>query len=271
MQKKSYQKELTISGTQQRRGNNKRQDVMKIQSWLILYDLAHPGSGTSTDIDGDFGPATEKAVNNFRGNNKMPATSIVDSELFELLCAPLRSAFENTVTGNGLRERIVNVASQHLAERPFELRIKGESNSGPWVRSYMDGNEGKEWYWCMGFVQTIIDHAASSLGKNFKTLMPLTYSCDTVGTTGLNKGILSRYQAIRQDSSIVQPGDIFLRQKTRFDWTHTGIIINVEDEIFETIEGNTNDDGSRNGDRVCRRTRNFMRSKLDVFSVEPLV
>jgi hypothetical protein len=65
--------------------------------------------------------------------------------------------------------------------------------------------------------------------------------------------------------------DIFLLQKSKNDWTHTGIIINAEDEILETIEGNTNEDGSRNGNRVRRRTRNFMKSMLDVFSVGSLL
>ncbi|MEI7897695.1 MAG: peptidoglycan-binding domain-containing protein [bacterium] len=271
MQKKSYQNELAFSVPQQRGGNNKKQDVMKIQSWLTLFDLANPGSGLSTGIDGDFGPATEKAVKNYQISKKLPATGIVDPILFEKLCEPLKTAFENPLKGGGLRELILNAARQHLASKPFELNIKGQSNSGPWVRSYMDGNEGEDWYWCMGFVQTIIDQAASSLGKTFKALMPLTYSCDTVGTTGINKGILYRYSKVRKDPSIVKPGDIFLVQKTEYDWTHTGIIINIEEGLFETIEGNTNDDGSSNGNRVCRRNRNFMQSKLDVFSVEPLV
>ena len=101
--------------------------------------------------------------------------------------------------------------------------------------------------------------------------MPLTYSCDTVGTTGLTKGILSRFEKLRTDPSIVKPGDIFLLQQSPNDWIHTGIIINIGNGIFETIEGNTNGDGSHNGNRVFSRARNFMASKLDVFSIESLV
>jgi hypothetical protein len=55
------------------------------------------------------------------------------------------------------------------------------------------------------------------------------------------------------------------------DWIHTGIIISVSGDVFETIEGNTNNDGSHNGNRACKRVRNFKTSKLDVFSIEPLV
>ncbi len=101
--------------------------------------------------------------------------------------------------------------------------------------------------------------------------MPLTYSCDTVGTVGLQKGLLTRYTAVRNDPSVVKPGDIFLLQQTPHDWVHTGIVTAVIGDVFETVEGNTNDGGSRNGVAVLKRVRNYRSSKLDVFSVEPLV
>ena len=271
MIKNQFQKEITISGTQSNGAEtNNKKDVLKIQSWLNLYAHSSPASGTSTGIDGDFGDATEKAVKNFQKAIRIPQTGKVDNALFTKLCTPMNTAFETVAKGKNLRELILNVAANHLNQHPFELVIKGQSNSGPWVRSYMDGNEGEAWFWCMGFVQTIIDQAASQEGKDFRTLMPLTYSCDTVATTGLHKGLLRRVAEIRKDPSIVKPGDIFLVQKSPNDWFHTGLIIGVHDTVFETIEGNTNEGGSHNGNGVYKRVRNFMQSKLDVFSIEPL-
>jgi hypothetical protein len=123
----------------------------------------------------------------------------------------------------------------------------------------------------MGFVQAIIDQAASSLNKNFKDLMPSSFSCDEVGEAALAKGLLTRFAKVRNDPSVAKPGDIFLLQAEPHDWTHTGIIVSVGNDVFETIEGNTNNDGSNNGDRACKRVRNFRKQKLDVFSIEPLV
>ncbi len=272
MQKTSFQKELTLSGTQTKNGvANTEKDVLKIQSWLTLFELANPGSGTLTGIDGDFGPATEKAVINFQKTKGVAQTGIVDADVFTMLCQPLRNAFETIPTGNGLRERILSTAMIHVSNFPHELTISHQSNSGPWVRSYMDGQEGENLLWCMGFVQTIIDQAASSLNKNFKTLMPQTFSCDIIGSTGLDRGLLTRFERVRQDPSSVRPGDIFLIERTAFDWIHTGIIISIGDSVFETLEGNTNNDGSHNGNRACKRVRNFRSSSLDVFSIEPLV
>lgn len=271
MKKTKYLKELTISGTHKRNGeNNNKNEVMKIQSWLSLYAIQHPESGTVTGIDGDFGPATEKAVKNFQNSINVNPTGIVTQQLFEKMCEGMKEAFEKPLQSTTLRNAIVEAAENHLKNAPFELEIKGQSNCGPWVRAYMDGHEGSAWFWCMGFAQAILDQAASALGKDFQSLMPLTYSCDTVGTTGLGKGLLTRYQNVRNNPLIMKPGDFFLLQKSKYDWTHTGIIISVGNDVIETIEGNTNQAGSRNGIAVLKRTRNFRNTKLDVFSIEPL-
>jgi len=271
MHKDSYLKELFIDGKQKRGGNNNKIDVLKIQSWLTLYDINNPGSGMTTGIDGDFGAATEQSVKRFQKAESLPIDGIVDSDVFEKLSKPLKTAFETPLIGFEIRELILNAANLHLHANPYELTIDGNSNSGPWVRSYMDGHEGEDWFWCMGFVQTIVDQAASMIAKNFESIMPLTYSCDTVAMTGIRNGNLLRFEEVQDDPTKVSPGDIFLVQKSPSDWTHTGIIISVGDETFETIEGNTNNDGSHNGNRVCKRIRNFMNSKLDVFSIEALV
>ena len=272
MQKTSYQKELSIKATQQKNGaNNNKKDVEKIQSWLSLFALQNPNAGTATGIDSDFGPATERAVKNYQKAKGLTQTGIVDQALFQTLTSPLQKAFETAVTGNNLRELIVNTAINHLQNHPYELTINQHTNSGPWVRSYMDGNEGNDWLWCMGFVQTIVDQAASAQGKNFKTLMPLSYSCDTIGTIGIQKNLLTRYETARTNANLIKPGDIFLVQKSKNDWTHTGIVISVNNGLIETIEGNTNANGSSNGINVMNRIRNYQQSKLDFFSIEPLV
>lgn len=271
MQKKSYLKEISISNSQKRFGANVKKDVEKIQGWLTLYAMQNPNAGTATGIDGDFGPATEQAVINFQKAKGFPQNGIVDNPLFELLVTPMKKAFENPISGNNLRELVVNVAKNHAANNPLELVTRNQSNTGPWVRAYMDGHEGTAWYWCMGFVQTIIDQATSLQGKNFKNLMPLSYSCDIIGTTGLQKKILTRYQNARSNPSLIQPGDIFLLQKSTYDWYHTGIVIGVNGDIIETIEGNTNSDGSNNGNAVLNKIRNFKQSKIDFFSIETLV
>ena len=49
-----------------------------------------------------------------------------------------------------------------------------------------------------------------------------------------------------------------MRSKTnKNDWTHTGIVFSLSEETFESIEGNTNDSGDREGYEVCKRIRSY--------------
>jgi hypothetical protein len=57
-----------------------------------------------------------------------------------------------------------------------------------------------------------------------------------------------------------QPGDVFIMDYGK-GLGHTGIIERVEGEILHTIEGNTNDTGSREGYEVCRKIRNVKKIK----------
>lgn len=189
----------------------------------------------------------------------------VGDQTFRELTKPMAKAFTR-IKGDELRSLIVKYADQHLINMPRELY---NSNSGPWVRSYMDGNEGKQWAWCMGFVQTIIDQASTSLSLPFQTLMPKTYSCDVIGEYGKKKKRLIRNANLRTDPSHIKIGDVFLVVKQPWDWTHTGIVIGLDNDLIHTIEGNTNDEGVREGFEVCRRFRNFQTSNIDIYSVLP--
>jgi peptidoglycan hydrolase-like protein with peptidoglycan-binding domain len=94
MQKDFYLKEIQISSTQKRNGNaNEKKAVEKIQCWLTLYSIANPAIATATSIDGQFGPATERAVMNFQKAKNLPPTGIVDQTLFDRLCDPMKIAF----------------------------------------------------------------------------------------------------------------------------------------------------------------------------------
>ena len=50
---------------------------------------------------------------------------------------------------------------------------------------------------------------------------------------------------------------LFLIRRTATDWIHTGIVVSANAEIIETIEGNTNDDGHRDGYEACHRIRGY--------------
>lgn len=64
-----------------------------------------------------------------------------------------------------------------------------------------------------------------------------------------------------------KPGDIFIQDHGK-GLGHTGIVESVEGELIQTIEGNTNDEGSREGFEVCRKTRKIS-SCVGFIRIEP--
>ena len=57
------------------------------------------------------------------------------------------------------------------------------------------------------------------------------------------------FNNILLNEALVKMGYDFLLQKTATDWFHAASIVSVDknSSIFETMEGNTNSDGSHNG------------------------
>ena len=83
-----------------------------------------------------------------------------------------------------------------------------------------------------------------------------TFSCDELAGHA-KKGAC--FVAGCPDFKRITPGSLFLVRKTASDWQHVGVVTSAEKEAFHTIEGNTNDDGAREGYEVCERVRSYDR------------
>lgn len=246
--------------------------VERVQEWINLLKYNMQNWYTSVVADSQYGPQSIAAVKQLQVRLGLEQTGEVDATLWSHLTNPMYKAFLPTECGyNNVRDLIIEYANQQLRSNPKELR----QNEGPWVRAYMAGHDGSPWAWCMGFTQTILDQAFSTLDQKFTDVMPSSFSCDIVGEYGLKHDRLIRNSKLRKATNIevgemVKPGDVFLRVSNRnsHDWKHTGIIEKVEGDWLHTIEGNTNDEGSREGYEACKRMRNFRTSNLDVYIIE---
>ena len=216
----------------------------RVQEWLTLH-------GAGVVVDGAFGPATEAAVQAFQRRRSLAPSGKVDRATFEALVAPMRRATAPAgAPAATLGRAVVATARRHLAERPRET---GGANRGPWVRLYMDGNEGRDWPWCAGFATWVVRQAATEAGV--AAPVGRTYSCDELADIARRQDCFCR--GTRSARADVGAGSLFLSRKREGDWTHVGIVVRTTPEWFETIEGNTNDDGSREGHEVVRRTRGW--------------
>lgn len=269
MIKTAYQQELKFTGTCQK--GSKGKTVKQVQEWLNLSVPRFPDAALATTVDSEFGSATEKAVKNFQKAAGLPQTGIVTAAVFNELSGPLKKAFTIPAKQTDIRKQVLQIAQNHLKLKAIELQADDAQNLGPWVRSYCDGFDGSPFKWCMGFVQSVLDIAATAHGKSFTSLMPQTLSCDVVAMAGKQNGRLIDNAAVRKDPGKVKAGDVFLiRMATVSDWFHTGIITGIDGDVFETLEGNTDVKGSSNGTGVFARVRNFRKGVIDVFSIDGL-
>lgn len=231
----------------------KGKSVKLIQEWLSL-------NGVGLTIDSSFGPATEAAVKKFQSKFKLTPSGSVDKQTYDALIAPIKRATSPLLTSTpSFARRVVAAARVHLKEHPMEV---GGPNSGPWVRLYTNGREGAPWAWCAGFVTTMLKVAVESQTGEFSMPIKGSLSCDVLASQARKAGRFVSEKELATgviDRSVLKDGAIFLvrSKKNASDWTHTGLVTAMFDEYLETIEGNTNDSGDREGYEVCARQRGY--------------
>ena len=225
---------------------DKGSDVERVQEWLTL-------TGFGLKIDGQFGPATEVAVKAYQTSIGQDPGGIVTPALFDLLVAPMKTALAPiAAAGRSLGALTVAYAEQHLQQRPREV---GGNNCGPWVRLYMGGNQGDSWPWCAGFTCFCQKQAAQAL--NLPLPIKASYSCSQLGDRARAAGLLIDGSNVVSRTQLLTPGSFFLVRGSSEEWSHIGIVKTITDETFVTVEGNSNEDGSRDGYEVCSNTRGW--------------
>ena len=207
--------ELQDPGTIGRGARNK--SVRRIQEWLTLH-------GHSVVVDDDFGPATEAALKLFQGESGLGRSGKLDTETWRRLTRPMRGVLHQQLDhSSSFGQAALTYARAHLKVHPREV---GGSNRGPWVRLYMQGNEGAPWAWCAGFVTFLQRQAADSLGS--RAPIAGSFSCDVLATQAKTAGkFLSESSASPRE---ITPGSLFLVRSTATDWTHTGMVVSADAE-----------------------------------------
>lgn len=131
------------------------------------------------------------------------------------------------------------------------------SNRGPVVDEYLravdlDPQDGS-FPWCVAFTHFCYLEAAKQLGQ--PNLHVRTASVLDHWTKAGKNSEASRVTSARAvaEPSLVQPGSLFIIDLGKGQG-HSGMVVEVADGRLVTIEGNTNDNGSRNGIGVFKRT-----------------
>lgn len=227
-------------------------DVRRLQEWLILNGITD-NDEHKVVVDGTYGARSAAAALKARAFRGLPAKSDpADADLFRALSMPLRTAGQDLhlEPGSSFRDYVVGYARQHLSARPHEL---AEQNSGPWVRYYMGGHQGPVWPWCAGFISKILRQASSSTGVPIP--FSLSYGCTELARAAdkVRRHVVGH--AMPDETLRRLPGSVFVVPgHTQGLFSHTGIVLSVDGGIVVTAEGNTNEEGGRDG-KVARSHR----------------
>src|SRR5690606_6231421 len=111
--------------------------VRRLQEHL---NLKHKRMG----VDGDSGPASDKALHRFQHSPLAGAIDTPDEKARDNRTDDIHRALE-PVSGPALEHAAVLLAIRYSRINPHELG----QNQGPWVRLFMRGNEGPAWPWCL--------------------------------------------------------------------------------------------------------------------------
>lgn len=216
----------------------------RVQEWLCLHDF-------SVVVDSDFGGVTADAVAGFQFATGLPANGIVDELTWAAFVRPMVDVLLDPIVSPGtFGQGTLDFATQHLGAHPREV---GGENAGPWVRLYMSGTDGPRRLWCAGFVTFCMKQASEALMHPM--MIRGSVSCDSLSAQASSAGLFLHERHASADQ--ITPGSLFLKRNTPTDWTHVGIVSSATGTVFQTVEGNTNDDGMREGYEVCARRRGY--------------
>ncbi len=147
-----------------------------------------------------------------------------------------------------------------IAEGEIGVREEGGPNRGPRIRQYQSATwlDPDSWPWCAAFIGWCIREwlraqpVQKALGLKDDEEAGM-WRPRTAGAFDFANWARKRGLKIYNESTDCLRGDIVI-----FDFSHIGIVVEDapgDSEFIETVEGNTNGLGSREGDGVFRKTR----------------
>jgi lysozyme family protein len=227
------------------------------------------GQTVPLDVDGDFGQLTASAIKLFQARSSdsqgkpLSVDGVVGPTTWAALFGtPVVAPVVTATPPQVLLQRVITVAAaeeqQHVREVPLG------SNRGPRVDQYLrsagiDPGTGS-YPWCASFIVWCFDNAARQLG--LASPVPRTAGVHDMWQKAGRAGFRRiPYDAAIGDPSQVQPGHVFFID-TGEGHGHTGLVVGRDGNDFQTIEGNTNELGGREGIGVFARSRPVRQATL---------
>jgi hypothetical protein len=237
---------MKYPGREIKKGETDKKIVGAIQKQLETLGIAKfEGLGV-------FGPKTEQAIKTFqaRNNDSKGNSLVMDGKVglitWEILFGEKSVPSVETVRSQGLNS-VLEIADSQIGV----MEAPPGSNWGPKVKEYLAcGGLGFPAAWCAGFVYWCFDQAAKQAGKK----NPLCKTCGVMMHWNKSDGKKILAKDAISNPALIKPGHIFVISFGG-GLGHTGLVESVNGGFINVIEGNTNDNGSREGIGVFRRVR----------------
>mgnify|MGYP000891856331 CR=1 FL=1 len=149
-----------------------------------------------------------------------------------------------------------------LAKKEVGVEEIGGTNCGPRVNQYKAATwlpPDQAWPWCAAFIDWLVMRAMEDSGKEFTFQRPRTAGAWDLENWSMKQDG-STWTKLNPQASDIAPGDIVI-----FTFSHVGLAIETPAKgMVETIEGNTDGNGSRDGGGVWRKQRklSLIRSRI---------
>lgn len=221
---------------------HKGNQVRMIQN--TLKNLSYPISD-----DGIFGEGTERIVRQFQHDKKINVDGIVGKNTYKTL---LLSAFDKNPE-NKIGRHISRESKKYIGQEEISGNMGFKT---PWFHKMMVGIGFKKTHpWCAYFTELVWKEAYDSFyNEQVGSVISQTFS-PSVMKTWNNFGGLSAFKR----SYIPTVGSLVVWQSARNRFFgHIGIVESLDYNnpyYFNTVEGNTNDGGGREGYIVAQKVR----------------
>lgn len=209
-----------------------------------LQDMGYPVG----PIDGIIGPVTTAAIKDFQQSRGIEPDGIIGPMTIRALGMEMPLAMKDSIRPVAARTRNLRLRAVEYAIGQNGVRER-TNNSGAAVDAFLAAVGLTPGYaWCMAFVYWCVQQAAGDLGI-----------CNPLVRTG---GCMRQWNETTcyKTTNDPQQGDIFIMDLGG-GAGHTGFVMDVTPTTIITVEGNTNDNGSANGDGVYVRERRRDRIK----------
>jgi len=206
-------------------------------------------------VTDEFDAEVDRLVRMYQKNHGLAADGVVGPKTWSSLAGTVSDGIiTDNITGDEQNSAaIVKVANFINSLGIREAR--GRNNTGAaveWFLEHAGGNPGDPW--CVTFAFAVVKLAYAMVDKYPPKGLP-SLSCSAVVRWG------RKYDRVDDDGSNAKPGDMYVFRGGDTGFKHIGVVVGSVGEPGKpgfkliTVEGNTNKNGSPDGDGVYLKRR----------------